>query len=657
MVSKTATRGVCATARAVRWIAAGLSIALLAAATPAQAANLAWDAGSTTDLNWSNSANWNPDGPPGGNAIMFDDTGGAASGTTSIVNQPFTISSLGFTNSSTAQGLDITNPATTLTVNSSGGVTFGSSTINNNVSTYFTGSGTLAVNNSSANFNVGVDNAAATSYTQTVDMSGLSNFTFSGNKFNVGVGINSSSERSNGGNLKLASSSSITANTLTVGNDGPCLNTGPTSYLQLSTGTNVINATTINVARSKSNGRILFTSTAATTPTVTIRGKAGGTSRVGTFTIGNHSVTTGSATTGIVDFSLGKVDARITTLNIGVYNYSRGSAFGTFIMGPDPDSVVDVTTVNIAANSSKATGTLDIRGGTFKFGAIPAAKGTANIHFTGGTIASNTTSSTMTPAFHLGLAGSTAAVAFGETSAPTRSLRFNGSVTLDGDTTLTVNVPTTFAGVVSGDGGAAYGLTKGGDGTLVLTASNTYPGLTTVNDGTLLINGSVAGDAVVNGGMLGGGGTIGGTVTVNAGGTLSPGGSIGTLTAAGDVTIGGTLLIEIDPAANPGEQVDMLDVSGLLDIQYATLDLDILGALSDSAYVFALYGQLAGNEFVGVLDLPPGYEIDYNYLGDHQIALVAVSAGAIPEPASALLLMLAVPAVAARLRRRLRVPS
>jgi len=123
------------------------------------------------------------------------------------------------------------------------------------------------------------------------------------------------------------------------------------------------------------------------------------------------------------------------------------------------------------------------------------------------------------------------------------------------------------------------------------------------------------------------------------------------------VTIGGTLLIEIDPAANPGEQVDMLDVSGLLDIQYATLDLDILGALSDSAYVFALYGQLAGNEFVGVLDLPPGYEIDYNYLGDHQIALVAVSAGAIPEPASALLLMLAVPAVAARLRRRLRVPS
>ena len=66
------------------------------------------------------------------------------------------------------------------------------------------------------------------------------------------------------------------------------------------------------------------------------------------------------------------------------------------------------------------------------------------------------------------------------------------------------------------DGGGNGGLTKLGAGTLTLSSANSYVGITVVNAGTLLVSGSVAGDATVAAnGMLAGPGTVGGQVTVN----------------------------------------------------------------------------------------------------------------------------------------------
>jgi len=80
-------------------------------------------------------------------------------------------------------------------------------------------------------------------------------------------------------------------------------------------------------------------------------------------------------------------------------------------------------------------------------------------------------------------------------------------------------------------------LTKDGAGTLTLGAVNTYTGVTNVNVGTLLVNGSTHASSaltVAPSATLGGTGTIGGAAIIR--GTHSPGNSPGIQTFAGNLT-------------------------------------------------------------------------------------------------------------------------
>ena len=160
----------------------------------------------------------------------------------------------------------------------------------------------------------------------------------------------------------------------------------------------------------------------------------------------------------------------------------------------------------------------------------------------------------------------------------THKIDFQNKLNLaDGARTIVVsdgvsstNVDGEISGVISSTTASLGSLTKTGLGTLLLSNTNTYTGLTTVSQGRLLINGSIAGGAsVASGAVLGGTGTVVGEVTID--GSLRPGESIGTLTVQNDVTwnsgdawvfeLGGAA-VSLSDAQTGGSTQDQLAITG-----------------------------------------------------------------------------------------------
>jgi autotransporter-associated beta strand protein len=113
----------------------------------------------------------------------------------------------------------------------------------------------------------------------------------------------------------------------------------------------------------------------------------------------------------------------------------------------------------------------------------------------------------------------------------------------------------TFSGVISGNGSVRRSAsTSGTGGRTIFTAANTYSGLTTINEGTLVVNntsgsGTGSGDiALASSGILAGTGTV--TGAVSGFGSVSAGDNVGTFTIGNglDLSAGGTNIWEL--AAN-----------------------------------------------------------------------------------------------------------
>ena len=97
------------------------------------------------------------------------------------------------------------------------------------------------------------------------------------------------------------------------------------------------------------------------------------------------------------------------------------------------------------------------------------------------------------------------------------------------------NSSTAFSGSIGGTGGS---FVKQGTGTITLSGTNTYDGATTVSGGKLAVDGSVAGNVVVNpGAEVGGHGTVAGVI--GGAGSVGPGNSPGILTASATDPSGG----------------------------------------------------------------------------------------------------------------------
>ncbi|MCG6663223.1 autotransporter domain-containing protein [Halomonas kenyensis] len=147
-----------------------------------------------------------------------------------------------------------------------------------------------------------------------------------------------------------------------------------------------------------------------------------------------------------------------------------------------------------------------------------------------------------------------------------------------------------------------------GSGTTTLSGSHAYYGPTTISDGRLLVNGTIASSVLTrvrDGAILGGSGTVGDTL-VESGGILAPGNSIGTLTVDGDLTLESGAISEFelgtsgsaaDPASGASDRVNVagdLAFNGTLNLSQSDESDD--GTVGLGYYRLMTYGgELTAN--------------------------------------------------------------
>jgi autotransporter-associated beta strand protein len=153
-----------------------------------------------------------------------------------------------------------------------------------------------------------------------------------------------------------------------------------------------------------------------------------------------------------------------------------------------------------------------------------------------------------------------------------------------------------FAPVISG----SFGTVTVEAGTTIFTAASNYTGATTVNGGTLAVNGSIVSSTTVNsGGTLSGIGTVG-SVTVNSGGRLAPGfsGSGSVLTVSGSLAMqsGALYLVQVGSAT-----ASRANVSGTATLTGAGVQVTVApgGTVAKQSTILHAAGGLGGTAFAG----------------------------------------------------------
>jgi beta-galactosidase len=237
-----------------------------------------------------------------------------------------------------------------------------------------------------------------------------------------------------------------------------------------------------------------------------------------------------NATTGVTSSPLGNriLSGRTITINAGAgLSFDVGNELGRGAGPTFPQMTIVVNsggTVRSTA-SNRTLGPIVLNGGTLSIANVNTTQ-YEPFGFSSNVIVSGTSPSAISAVAGGGINLTAGAAA--------NTQRIFNVADVTGDASIDLTVSAMLANT-SGNANTAAGLVKSGAGTMDLTAPNIYTGATTVNDGTLLIDGSLgASDVTVNsGGILEGSGSIGGPVTVQPGGTIQPGhGGVDTSTMA-----------------------------------------------------------------------------------------------------------------------------
>ena len=317
------------------------------------------------------------------------------------------------------------------------------------------------------------------------------------------------------GTLRVGNNSALGTGTLRF--DGGIFASDSATARTMSNALNFNTGTTITFGDATGTGTLTFGSTAALSTTGGLRTIATSvdTTFSGVISGGNTNGFTKTGAAKLILSNVGNSWINSTASENNAFIATAGTVSVTRLANANSNSSIG-RTVNTATQ-----GSITLDGATLEYidgGA--AASSTDRLVKIGrttaggtGTILNNATNAMETLTF-----SNPNAITYG-TTAQTRSITIGGSNT--GNNTFDSQINDNGTGVVS--------LTKADAGKWILSGTNTYTGATTVNSGTLLVNGSLGNTAVTVGGAtatgtpaVGGGGTIGGaTVIAGAGGGVA----------------------------------------------------------------------------------------------------------------------------------------
>ena len=411
-----------------------------------------------------------------------------------------------------------------------------------------------------------------------------------------------------GGTIETASATTLTyagiaagAGGLTKAGTGDLLLAGANSY----TGTTTVSTGTLRI----SNAGALGATGAGSETTVA----SGATLSVeGGITTAEALTLNGSGASGA-----GALTATGNSTVSGAITLGTGTP--TVGVAAGPDTLTLSGTVGGTSLTKVGLGTLSLTNSNTYSGATNVNAGVLRV--SGGTAISDTSAVTVAAGAQLNLQASETIGSLAGATGGTVQLNAN-TLTTGGD-----NADTSFAGQIIGTGA----LTKAGTGTFLLTGANSYLGVTTINAGTLLVNGSIASPTTsVNAtGTLGGSGTTG-AVNVAGGGTLSPGAGAGIL-HTGSVTFaaGANFSAELG-GTTAGADYDRLSATGTVNLGGATLTGSLLGSpVVGTSYTIITTTAGVSGLFAGLADGATTYIGNRAFQIDYTVNSVLLNLGAL----------------------------